>query len=87
MDGPAATCLDTTRQEERAVFGTSSASPHRLERTARWEKGGVLGLLGAWIERWRQRRALAALDDHLLRDLGITREEAERESAKPFWRR
>lgn len=69
------------------MYGTSLVSQHRPKRVARWEKGGVLGLLAAWIERRRQRRALAALDDHLLRDLGISREEAERESAKPFWRR
>ncbi|HYH19838.1 MAG TPA: DUF1127 domain-containing protein [Azospirillum sp.] len=40
----------------------------------------------AWVGRWRQRRALADLDDHLLRDLGISREDALRESRKPFWR-
>ncbi|HYD64364.1 DUF1127 domain-containing protein [Azospirillum sp.] len=69
------------------MYGTSSVSPRRPQRAARWERGGVLGLLAAWIGRRRQRRALAALDDHLLRDLGLSREDAERESAKPFWRR
>ncbi len=39
-----------------------------------------------WIERARQRHALAALDDHMLRDIGITRVEAARECEKPFWR-
>jgi uncharacterized protein YjiS (DUF1127 family) len=39
-----------------------------------------------WIERTRQRRALAALDDQMLRDIGITRVEAVRECEKPFWR-
>lgn len=37
-------------------------------------------------ERRRQRVALAALDDHALRDIGLTRHQAEREAAKPFWR-
>ena len=36
--------------------------------------------------RWRQRRTLLELDDHLLRDIGITRQQAEREAAKSFWR-
>ena len=36
-------------------------------------------------DRWRQRRALLNLDDRLLADIGITREEAEREACKPFW--
>ena len=39
-----------------------------------------------WIERTRQRRALASLDDAMLRDIGITRAEAARECEKPFWR-
>ena len=36
--------------------------------------------------RQRQRYTLAQLDDRMLRDMGISRSEAERESAKPFWR-
>jgi uncharacterized protein YjiS (DUF1127 family) len=43
-------------------------------------------LLATWIERTRQRDALARLNDHQLRDLGITRVEAARECEKPFWR-
>jgi uncharacterized protein YjiS (DUF1127 family) len=39
-----------------------------------------------WIERAGQRQALAELDDHLLKDIGISPEQARRESAKPFWR-
>ena len=42
--------------------------------------------IGRWIERTRQRRALAGLDDQMLRDIGITRAEAARECGKPFWR-
>lgn len=43
--------------------------------------GEVLGM----IERHRQRRSLAALDDHLLRDVGLSRTEARRETDKAFW--
>jgi uncharacterized protein YjiS (DUF1127 family) len=39
------------------------------------------------IETSRQRRALAALPDYLLRDVGLRRSEADVESAKPFWRK
>ena len=41
-----------------------------------------------WLERYRQRRALLALsaDDALLKDIGISRADAVREAAKPFWR-
>ena len=43
-------------------------------------------LFALWIERRIQRRALAALDDRPLKDVGISRSEARREAGKPFWR-
>jgi uncharacterized protein YjiS (DUF1127 family) len=43
-------------------------------------------VIDRWIERGRQRRALMWLDDQSLADIGITRPEAAREAAKPFWR-
>lgn len=33
----------------------------------------------------RQRRQLAQLDDRALRDIGLTREEARSEAARPVW--
>jgi uncharacterized protein YjiS (DUF1127 family) len=41
-----------------------------------------------WGERRRQRLALRELadDKHFLDDLGLTREQALAEAAKPFWR-
>lgn len=36
------------------------------------------------VARWRQRRALAALDDRLLRDIGVSRADAEAEARKGF---
>jgi uncharacterized protein YjiS (DUF1127 family) len=38
------------------------------------------------IARSRQRRALAELDDRLLRDIGITAYDVAQETQKPFWR-
>ncbi|MGH6816806.1 MAG: DUF1127 domain-containing protein [Hyphomicrobiaceae bacterium] len=46
---------------------------------------GLRALLRTWMERGRQRQALAELDDRLLRDIGVTRAQAEREIAKPSW--
>ena len=37
-------------------------------------------------ERSRQRQALAELDDHFLKDIGVTRQQAIAEAAKPFWK-
>lgn len=47
----------------------------------------IYGTLAIWFARWRQRRALARLDDHLLDDIGVIRTQASREAAKPFWQR
>ncbi len=47
---------------------------------------GILArLLDAW-ERNTQRRQLAELDDRLLRDIGISRDDARLEAAKRFWK-
>jgi len=47
-------------------------------------------LPGWWsfLDRRHQRAALREIadDPHLLKDLGLSREEALREAAKPFWR-
>jgi uncharacterized protein YjiS (DUF1127 family) len=47
-----------------------------------------LRTLELWIDRSRQRRQLgelAELNDYLLKDIGVSREEAMREAEKPFW--
>ncbi len=44
-----------------------------------------LGLVLRWMDRARQRRALQALDDRLLKDIGVTRADVELETAKWFW--
>jgi len=46
----------------------------------------VLDVVFGWLERSRQRRHLAELDDRLLRDIGISRAEVEAEMSRPFWR-
>jgi len=37
-------------------------------------------------ERYRQRRQLMEMDDRQLKDIGITREQAEQEARKPIWK-
>jgi uncharacterized protein YjiS (DUF1127 family) len=39
-----------------------------------------------WQERARERHHLARLDEHMLRDIGISRADIMREVSKPFWR-
>ncbi|OWJ65354.1 DUF1127 domain-containing protein [Inquilinus limosus] len=43
-------------------------------------------LAGLWLRRSRTRPRLWTLSDHELRDLGLERCAADRESLKPFWR-
>lgn len=38
-----------------------------------------------WEERRRTRKALAQLDTHLLKDVGLTQETAHKEARLPFW--
>jgi uncharacterized protein YjiS (DUF1127 family) len=49
----------------------------------------MLPTLRIWSARRRQRNALrdVAQEGHLLNDIGLTRTQALREAAKPFWRR
>jgi uncharacterized protein YjiS (DUF1127 family) len=43
-------------------------------------------LFKEWRRRVRSRNELAALCDRCLRDIGVTRYDAYRETSKPFWR-
>ena len=45
----------------------------------------VLHTVLQWRARSRQRQALRELDDRLLKDIGLTREQQEQEARKPFW--
>ena len=59
-------------------------------KPARLSAFALVRRLGAWCvrcqQRYEQRRHLAELDERMLKDVGITPRQAERESAKPFWR-
>ncbi len=65
-----------------------------IDHTASGRSGSALIATGAalfrllwwWRYRSRHRRALAELDDYMLRDIGLTRREIEAEARKPFWR-
>ena len=49
-----------------------------------WATRAIELVLG-WQEVARQRRALLKLDERLLKDIGITRADAEHEASRPFW--
>ncbi|MBL4614740.1 MAG: DUF1127 domain-containing protein [Magnetovibrio sp.] len=41
--------------------------------------------LKQWSQRTRARRQLAKLDEHLLRDIGLTKRQVRQETSKAFW--
>ena len=47
--------------------------------------GWLLETLLIWQERAAQRRVLQQLDDHMLKDIGLSRADASHEADKPFW--
>lgn len=72
---------------------TSSRQLTRLPRFSAANRYGALdaglraaaALVADWIVKRRTRGHLARLDDHALKDIGLTRDEARREAYKPFW--
>jgi uncharacterized protein YjiS (DUF1127 family) len=67
---------------ETAVPTSDSVFVHQgAERFVRW----IEAVTGMFYRR-RQRQALQELEDHLLADIGVTREQAEQEARKPFWK-
>jgi uncharacterized protein YjiS (DUF1127 family) len=59
--------------------------PTRADR-CRAALTAAIATVALWWERGRSRHMLATLDDHELRDIGVTRAEAQLESEKSFWR-
>ena len=68
-------------------------APSALSRLKARISGFIAGTrptVGRWFARSRQRRALREIAErnefHLLKDIGVSREEALREADKAFWR-
>jgi uncharacterized protein YjiS (DUF1127 family) len=73
-------CTHSIRSEPRSSI---------LELWAQWFGYGIVQAVAVgsvWLDRSRQRRQLAQLSDHMLRDIGLTRVDAWAEAEKPFWR-
>lgn len=50
-----------------------------------WSVRRVMPYIRGCMERSRQRQALSDLDDHHLKDIGLSRAAAMAEARKPFW--
>jgi len=60
---------------------TARTLAHISRRNSRKPRKGLF----AYLDLYAQRRALAKLDQTQLRDIGVSRAEAEAEVARPVW--
>ena len=64
--------------ESRPVCSGAGTGRHMLSSLAR--------SIEIWLIRQQERQELSSLDDRLLDDIGISREDALWEAGKPFWK-
>ena len=76
-------CKKTLSAPSASRVSTLSSSPSTKEPKSTIS---LFATLTTWMQRSRQRKQLAQLDQHLLDDIGLSAEQAAREIAKPFWR-
>lgn len=67
------------------TWARKEAEPTSLAEVLQSGAHHVLAIIQIWSERRRQRLRLRELDEWMLKDIGITREEADGEVRKPFW--
>jgi len=92
-NSPTGRALETgkTLYEITEASAAVPADPHSKDRTPTpISLLKILHRLGTAYrlsrERYRQRRQLMEMDDRQLKDIGITREQAEQEARKPIWK-
>lgn len=66
------------------MYALLSAAP-LMRSLPRLPLASPLATLARWRRVRRERLQLLELNDYMLNDIGLTREEAGREAARPFW--
>lgn len=69
----------TDKKDRPMTDFTSSLS--RFAHSSRPQRSGLM----RYLDLYRQRRALAALDADGLNDIGVSREAAQAEARRPIW--
>lgn len=80
MSGLGEARMPVGRQERMATTPAKGTAPRAVPPVDKH--------LSRWALFWRRlstRRALLRLTDEQLRDIGLTRDEANREAYRPFW--
>jgi uncharacterized protein YjiS (DUF1127 family) len=73
------------------MMGSDTERSRTGEAGAAWRAGEqsaarLCDIILMWLQRARERRQLDELGEHLLKDVGVSRADVEREVRKPFWR-
>jgi uncharacterized protein YjiS (DUF1127 family) len=87
--GPAPKTKETNRKSTAMTALTISAVPSRFAHLCATIGAVAVRVARRMAEAWRHRRdaaALAALDDHMLADLGLTRADLNDALCEPLWR-
>ncbi|MBZ9557528.1 MULTISPECIES: DUF1127 domain-containing protein [unclassified Modicisalibacter] len=74
------TLIGTWLCNASSVAGWLDRAPARRDRLARWRRR-----LARWSRLRHERQQLRHLSDAMLRDIGLTRDDVEREASRPFW--
>jgi len=72
-------------QPYRGSRGALNVRHHTLDALSD-AASGVVATLREWRRRSRERAELGALDDRMLRDIGLSRGDREFLANKPFWK-
>ncbi len=64
---------------------TMISASHSAHRTGSLSRLSVLATIARLYGTWRQRQSLKALDETALRDIGVTRAQADAEANRPVW--
>jgi len=76
------TAIDLRPRDNRLATLRRHAALDALSDAGDW----FFATLREWRRRVRERQQLAALDERMLQDIGLTRGDAEFLMNKPFWR-
>ncbi|MBL8708972.1 MAG: DUF1127 domain-containing protein [Rhodospirillaceae bacterium] len=69
-----------------SLFSGSATAQRTRFSAPSWSLSALAGQFQVWRERYRSRRDLMRLSDYQLKDIGLTRYDAEEEWRKPVWR-
>ena len=76
--------MDSSSRATLVAGVTATAETRSRGQSDIWD--AFWGWCTGCLSRARQREALSSLDDRLLDDIGVTRQQANVEAAKPFWK-